>query len=501
MIKDMGEGLYKTLFENASDGIALLKLDGDEIRFIDCNARLATLLGIPRDEIRGHSLADISPSKQRDGRASAGKAMEIVTAALAGESPTFIWQHHRKDEAILDLEVSLNTIDIAGERLVVGITRDVTERERTANALRESTIKLNAILDHHYQLTGLLDLEGRLLAVNKTALELVGADEAEVLGNFFWKGPWWNSSQEAKVRAAIKSASEGEFVQFESTHPSADGEIREINFSINPVRDDKGNVVYLVPQGRDITEQKRDRQEREQLITDLEAQNTELERFAYTVSHDLRTPLTTISNYAGALQHDLRQGDIKRAAEDAKRIEVAGTEMGRLLNDVLELSRIGRVVGAPDNVPLAELAHEVMDLAANLISSNRVSVVISDELPTLYGDRMRLREVLQNLLENAIKYMGSQPKPRVEIGARQEGSETTCYVRDNGMGIKPPYQERIFDLFDQLDQSTDGSGIGLALAKRIVEVHGGRIWCESEGAGHGSTFCFTIPPRPTSSKN
>jgi signal transduction histidine kinase len=102
------------------------------------------------------------------------------------------------------------------------------------------------------------------------------------------------------------------------------------------------------------------------------------------------------------------------------------------------------------------------------------------------------------LIDNAVKYMGDEPRPKIEIGARQDGDEIVCYVRDNGMGVEPRYHQKVFGLFDQLDPKAEGSGIGLALAKRIVDVHGGRIWVESEGAGHGSTFCFTIPARPES---
>jgi len=109
------------------------------------------------------------------------------------------------------------------------------------------------------------------------------------------------------------------------------------------------------------------------------------------------------------------------------------------------------------------------------------------------GDRPRLLEVLQNLLDNAVKFMGAQPQPCVHIGMRREGAETVCYVRDNGIGIAPRYHAQIFGLFERLDVASDGTGIGLTLVKRIIEVHGGRLWVESAGEGHGSTFCFTLP--------
>jgi signal transduction histidine kinase len=122
-----------------------------------------------------------------------------------------------------------------------------------------------------------------------------------------------------------------------------------------------------------------------------------------------------------------------------------------------------------------------------------VEVAVAPGLPTVTGDRPRLVQVVQNLIDNAVKFMGAQSAPRIEIGARQDGGETVFYVRDNGAGIDPRYHEKVFGLFDQLDHDAEGTGMGLSLAQRIVETHGGRIWVESEGQGHGSTFCFTIP--------
>ncbi len=123
---------------------------------------------------------------------------------------------------------------------------------------------------------------------------------------------------------------------------------------------------------------------------------------------------------------------------------------------------------------------------------------ISPDLPPAKGDRQRLLAMLQNLIENGVKYMGDQPSPRIEIDHRPHGDETVYRVRDNGIGIDPRYQEKIFGLFERLSTDTEGTGAGLALVKRIVEVHGGRIWAESEGLGKGSTFCFTLPGPPAS---
>jgi signal transduction histidine kinase len=233
-------------------------------------------------------------------------------------------------------------------------------------------------------------------------------------------------------------------------------------------------------------------EERQRLIAELESRNAELERFTYTVSHDLKSPLVTIRGFLGHLKRDAEAGDLANLSLDVEHIDRAAHKMARLLDELLELSRIGRVVHPPQDVDMAELAREAVRLLDGPIRQRGVEVEIVPELGTVRGDRLRLSEVVQNLIENAVRYMGEQPAPRVTVGVRGDG-EPVFFVSDNGCGIPRRYHERIFGLFERLDSTTAGTGVGLALVKRIVEVHGGRIWVESEGEGRGSTFCFTLP--------
>jgi len=238
--------------------------------------------------------------------------------------------------------------------------------------------------------------------------------------------------------------------------------------------------------------------ERERLIAELEAKNTELERFTYAVSHDLKSPLITIQGFLGIVQESVAKGDLGQVKEDVARIRLAAEKMHVLLDDLLELSRVGRLVSPPEDVPLEELAREAVEVVAGRIAERGVQVEIASPLPVVFADRRRLLEVLQNLVDNAVKFIGPQAEPRVEIGARRDEEKTeeiVCYVRDNGIGIDPRYHQKVFGLFGQLDPHSEGAGVGLAMAKRIVETHGGRIWVESQGPGRGSTFCFTIPPK------
>jgi signal transduction histidine kinase len=234
-------------------------------------------------------------------------------------------------------------------------------------------------------------------------------------------------------------------------------------------------------------------QERERLIGDLERKNTELERFTYTVSHDLKSPLVTILGFAGLAEADLEAGARERARRDLGRISAAAGTMQHLLDDLLELSRVGRVVNPPADVPFGELAREATEIVRGRLAEKGVRVKVAEGLPAVRVDRRRMLEVMQNLLENAAKFTGAQAEPRVEIGARSDNGERVFYVRDNGQGLEARFRERVFDLFAKLDPAAEGTGVGLALARRIVEAHGGRIWAESEGLGHGTTFCFTLP--------
>lgn len=237
--------------------------------------------------------------------------------------------------------------------------------------------------------------------------------------------------------------------------------------------------------------------QRKSLINELETKNEELERFTYTVSHDLKSPLVTINGFVGYLEQDAVSGNIERLKRDTRRIQDAVNKMQRLLSELLELSRVGRMINLPSIVPFNDLVNEALELVHGRVETSRISMHIEPNLPSVFGDKPRLVEILQNLIDNAAKYMGDQPQPLIEIGQRgHENGKPVFYVKDNGMGIAPEHFERIFGLFNKLDVKSEGTGIGLALVKRIIEVHGCRIWVESAEA-KGSTFLFTLPPKPT----
>ncbi len=232
--------------------------------------------------------------------------------------------------------------------------------------------------------------------------------------------------------------------------------------------------------------------QRKAFIKELESKNAELERFTYTASHDLKAPLVTIVGFLRYLERDAQSGEFTKFKQDLERIEQAANKMQYLLKDLLELSRVGRLMNPPVEISFDEIVKETLEIMHGQIKARNVLIEFKNGNVTVKCDRARIVEVMQNLVDNAIKFMGSQPRPHIEIGTlNNDDNETVFYVKDNGIGIEPEYHDKIFGLFNKLSTDSEGTGIGLALVKRIIEVHGGRIWVESQ-PGSGTTFYFTL---------
>jgi PAS domain S-box-containing protein len=233
--------------------------------------------------------------------------------------------------------------------------------------------------------------------------------------------------------------------------------------------------------------------ERQQATLALELKNKEIERFTYAVSHDLKSPLVTIMAFLDYLRQDIASGSVEAIEKDLSFIQGAAEKMSMLLEDLLRMSRIGRLENVPSEVPFAALVEDALLAVAGAIKKRRIEVQVDTEIATLCGDRQRLAEIWQNLIDNAVKFMGDQISPLIEIGIKAEQGERVFFVRDNGIGIDPKHSHKVFGLFEKLDPASPGTGLGLALVKKIVEHYRGSIWVESAGPGHGSCFLFTLP--------
>ncbi len=381
---------------------------------------------------------------------------------------------------------------------MAGSIRDITVRKETEDALfglnrRNSLILLSA----GEGIYG-LDLQGRNTFTNPAAASMLGYEPDDLVGGLMHEiihnRQHDDTSDFRKDCPLFVAFQNGEIYHNEEERLwRKDGTNFLADYTSSPIRDEQNEFFGAVVLIKDMTLRHTAEAERQHFIAELEHKNTELEQFTYTVSHDLKSPLVTIRGFLGYVRKAIRTGKRDQAEADLQRIDSAATKMQGLLSNLLELSRVGYTREVIDDVNLHEVAHEALEL----ISSHRsrvsnVDVHISSFLPIVRGDRVRLLELFQNLLENAFKFLGSQAVPTIEIDIRQDGNDRVIFVRDNGMGIDPAYQEKVFDVFERLDHGVQGTGVGLALAKRIVLLHHGRIWIESVGQGTGTTVCWTL---------
>jgi len=375
------------------------------------------------------------------------------------------------------------------------------ERKLAEEQLIEQRKSMQIILDNAPVGIWRLSEDKRIKFINPTFCNAVGVEERRFL----------DTEHYSKLLSedVSKSCMASDTVCFETRAqtfdiediPCVDGKVHSFEIIKTPILDEEGVMQGLVGMANDITKRKAAERAQRKLMANLEGKTAEMERFVYTVSHDLKSPLITIQGFLGLLEKDATAGETERLHGDVSQIQKAAHQMQELLADLLEISRIGRLVNPPENVAFNELAQETVALLAGQIKEYGAEIDIAPDQPTLFGDRKRLLEVMQNLIGNALKFMGEQATPLIEIGSRREKGENICYVRDNGIGIEPRFHKKVFGLFERLDPAVEGTGIGLAIVKRIIELEGGRIWVESEGEGKGSTFCFVLPGEELKIKN
>ncbi len=392
---------------------------------------------------------------------------------------------------LMERFAALAALAIHNARINEQANNEIQERKNAEMALRESESRTRAILNSIPDMIFEISKDGALIDFIESSDHKPLYPPEKFLGKNIKE--LFPADIAAQTMFALeRSIASGQLHAFEYGLPPGE-EIQHFEARVAPISEESAIVMV-----RDISQRKWVETERETLISELEEKNAELERFTYTVSHDLKSPLITIKGFLGFIEQDAASGNSTRLKADIKRISDATDKMQMLLNELLELSRIGRLVNLQEEIPFVKLVQEAIDLVQGQLLNARVNIHIQENLPTVYGDHPRLVETIQNLLDNASKFMGSQPNPQIEIGqAGYEEGLPILFVRDNGMGIEPEHQDRIFGLFNKLDASSDGTGIGLALVKRIIEIHHGRIWVQSE-PGKGATFFFTLPTGPSS---
>lgn len=380
---------------------------------------------------------------------------------------------------------------------VMGVVADITERKR-GEEMRE---RLAALVDSSGDAIIAKTLDGKISAWNRGAEKLFGytADEAEgkpIMMLF----PPGGMNEEAAIMARIER---GETVDsFDTTRIRKDGKPVDVSVALSPIKDSRGGIVGASKIVRDITERRRAEERLRQLNAELEeravalkAANQELEAFTYSVSHDLRAPLRHIAGFSKILTEDFAPHLPAEGRRMVERISAGARNAGQLVDDLLSLSRVGRTELKLEIVGLKGVVEGVVRDLEGDAAGREIEWRIG-ELPFLECDAALLKQVMINLLGNALKYTRPRAKAVIETGTQVQDGQTVVYVRDNGVGFSMKYADKLFGVFQRLHRSEDfeGTGVGLATVQRIVHKHGGRVWAEAV-LDKGATFCFTLSRR------
>ena len=475
------EERFRKIFDLSPVAINVTSLkDG---RLLEANEAYWQLTGFTPDQALGRTSVELGI---REDESLREKFVTKLREEKTTHNPVYEFVSATGEKKITDAYYDL--IEFDNKPAILSLFLDVTRQRQAQDALFRSERRMRAMFEAIPDMLFELKSDGTILQFVPSALfeplmppeEFLGKKVAEVLPPL----------AEQTAFAIARALESGQVNAFEYQMPQS-GERK--TFEARIVSIDADTVIAMI---RDVSLVKWIAIEREKLINELEAKNAELERFVYTVSHDLKSPLVTIVGFLGYLEEDLKRGDADVLRKDIQRIYLAAYKMQDLLKDLLELSRVGRAMNPPQLVSFGELAKEALELTEGRLQERGVRTVIQPDLPIVHGDRQRLLELLQNLIDNSAKYMGDQIDPMIEIGqAGREGEKPILFVRDNGIGIAPEYHEKIFGLFNKLNPDAEGTGVGLALVKRIVDFHGGRLWVESE-MGNGAAFYFTLPTQP-----
>lgn len=418
-------------------------------------------------------------------------------AAIRGEGEMDIQARLRADDGHLRwVRVVGKAVAVKGRTTqLVGNLIDITRRKTAELELRAGKERLQSILDHAPALICICGLDGRIVQASRR-FDVFGVSGQDLAGHPLYELLPREGALEQWIDGLV-ALQAGEAVEFEEVLRHADGTDRTYltsKFMLTGSGVGQASICYIAT---DITDLRRTLTERQRLAEELTAKNDELERFTYAVSHDLKAPLLTVGSYAELLSEDLAAGRVDEANSDLGHIRAAVGRMRQLIDGLLELSRIGRSVGELVPVAIGEVTAEALALLAGDIDRTGGEVVIAPDLPIVPGDPLQLRQVMQNLLQNALKFHLPGCPPRIEVdGAAEVDGGVLVRIRDNGRGIAPQELPAIFDLFTRCGGRAVGSGIGLALVRRIMTAHGGDVWAASDGIGTGSTFFlrFTAVP-------
>jgi PAS domain S-box-containing protein len=479
------EDRFRAVTESTSEGLVTADARG---RITFANSAAQRLFGWQAHELLGQPLTMLMPERYR---ALHTAGIERFTAT--GEShvmgTTIEIEGLRRDGTEFPLELSVGSFTRGTRLAFTGILRDVSERQETLRQLELWGARYHALVANlPHVVVSLFDPDLRMLVVEGGLLERQGLKRERFEGRRLEEAvpEQTRAVLEPRVRAALA----GEPQDFELSSVETG---REYEMHVVPLAGEDGEVVGAVVVARDVTELHRANAALESRARELERSNAELAEFAYVASHDLSEPLRMISAYLQLLRR--RHGDtLGGEADEFVGNAIEGAQrMRTLIEDLLAYSRAGRSERPPEPVDLGELVARIAGTVVSGAQDPR-PVVEWEELPTVPGEGPQLAQLLQNLISNGVKFHAPGRVPQVRVSAARAGASWRLAVEDNGIGIEPRHAERIFGMFQRLHtrDAFPGTGIGLAIARKVVERHGGRIWAESRSEG-GTRMVFTLP--------
>jgi PAS domain S-box-containing protein len=483
------EERFRQTFELAASGIAHVGLDG---RFLRANRALLRILGTSAEELVGKSVKDVSHPDDR-GVTDAERA-RMQSGAV--ESVHFEKRYLRKDGETVWVDLTVALVRDADRRPLyeIAVFDDITERKAADAALRESEARFRSLTALSSDWYWEQDAQLRFTLMSRGIEDNLGMAPEEFIGRTRWDSPLLGVSElELAAHRELVEAHKP-FTEFEYGRRDALGNVRWISASGEPMFGDKGAFRGYRGVGRDVSARRGAQEALRAAHEELTRSNSELEQFAYVASHDLQEPLRMVSSYTqllGKRYADRLEGDAK---EFMAYIVDGAARMKQLIEDLLAYSRVGTRGKEFKPVSLEKaLERARTNLRAALEESG--GELTQGPLPEVQGDEMQLAQLLQNLIGNALKFRG-EAKPRVHVSYVEKDQEYAIAVQDNGIGIDAQYFERIFMVFQRLHDKGQypGTGIGLAICKKVVDRHHGRIWVES-APGKGSRFVFTLPSK------
>lgn len=478
----LDDSRFRELLDSAPDTIIITDPEGS---ILFANRQVEQMLGYAPEELLGQPVELLVPEGAQPTHAQYRASYQAAARTRPMGGGLDLYARH-KDGTEIPVDINLSPTHTPQGTLVMSVIRDVSER-------RQADARFRALLEAAPDAMVIVEPGGKIVLVNSQTEKLFGYSREALLG-----GPVELLMPERfrEQHPAHREAYAGEphvrpmGAGLELLGRRADGTEFPVEISLSPLTWKDGQLIIAAI--RDITERRQADLALARQAEELRRSNQELEQFAYVASHDLQEPLRMVSSYTQLLAKDYG-GQLSPEADRYIEFAVDGVKrMQELINDLLAYSRVGTQGREFQTVDAeAVLARVTANLEATILESD--AVVTHDPLPKVTADALQLTQLLQNLISNGLKFRGEDP-PRVHVSVERREREWVFSIQDNGIGIAPRHLERIFLIFQRLHsrRKYPGTGIGLAICKKIVERHGGNIWVEAE-PGKGSTFFFSLP--------